>query len=80
MADPKRVLVAEDHPRTRQAWTELIASWGFKVEAAEDGQRAVELIGSFDPHILLLDLKLPLKDGLAVLAKFDNAASRSRPS
>ena len=69
MADPKRVLVAEDHPRTRQAWTELIASWGFKVEAAEDGQRAVELIGSFEPHIVLLDLKLPIKDGLGVLGE-----------
>jgi DNA-binding NtrC family response regulator len=69
MADAKRVLVAEDHPRTRQAWTELIASWGFKVEAAEDGQRAIELIGSFEPHILLLDLKLPIKDGLGVLGE-----------
>src|SRR5271169_422002 len=69
MADAKRVLVAEDHPRTRQAWTELIASWGFKVEAAEDGQRAIELIGSFEPHILLLDLKLPIKDGLGVLSE-----------
>jgi DNA-binding NtrC family response regulator len=69
MADAKRVLVAEDHPRTRQAWTELIASWGFEVEAAEDGQRAVELIGSFEPHILLLDLKLPIKDGLGVLGE-----------
>src|SRR5277367_29542 len=69
MADAKRVLVAEDHPRTRQAWTELIASWGFKVEAAEDGQRAVELIGSFEPHIVLLDLKLPIKDGLGVLGE-----------
>jgi len=69
MADAKRVLVAEDHPRTRQAWTELIASWGFKVEAAEDGQRAIELIGSFEPHIVLLDLKLPIKDGLEVLGE-----------
>jgi DNA-binding NtrC family response regulator len=69
MADAKRVLVAEDHPRTRQAWTELIASWGFKVEAAEDGQRAIELIGSFEPHIVLLDLKLPIKDGLGVLGE-----------
>jgi DNA-binding NtrC family response regulator len=69
MADAKRVLVAEDHPRTRLAWVELIASWGFKVEAAEDGQRAIELIGSFEPHILLLDLKLPIKDGLGVLSE-----------
>ena len=69
MADAKRVLVAEDHPRTRHAWVELIASWGFKVEAAEDGQRAIELIASFEPHILLLDLKLPIKDGLGVLGE-----------
>ena len=69
MADAKRVLVAEDHPRTRHAWVELIASWGFKVEAAEDGQRAIELIASFEPHILLLDLKLPVKDGLGVLSE-----------
>ena len=69
MADAKRVLVAEDHPRTRHAWAELIASWGFKVEAAEDGQRAIELIRSFEPHILLLDLKLPVKDGLEVLSE-----------
>jgi DNA-binding NtrC family response regulator len=69
MADAKRVLVAEDHPRTRHAWVELIASWGFKVEAAEDGQRAIELLASFEPHILLLDLKLPIKDGLGVLSE-----------
>jgi DNA-binding NtrC family response regulator len=69
MADAKRVLVAEDHPRTRHAWAELIASWGFKVEAAEDGGRAIELLGSFEPHILLLDLKLPVKDGLEVLGE-----------
>src|SRR5579871_4315573 len=69
MTDGKRVLVAEDHQRTRNAWAELISSWGFEVEAAEDGQRALELVGSFEPHILLLDLKLPLKDGLEVLGE-----------
>lgn len=69
MSDAKRVLVAEDHPRTRHAWAELIASWGFKVEAAEDGQRAVDLIATFEPHIVLLDLKLPIKDGLGVLGE-----------
>jgi len=69
MADAKRVLVAEDHARTRLAWAELISSWGFKVEAAEDGLRALELIASFEPHILLLDLKLPGKDGIGVLGE-----------
>jgi len=67
MTEPKRILVAEDHLRTRQAWTELIARWGFNVEAAEDGLRALDLLESFEPHILLLDLKMPGKDGVGVL-------------
>ena len=73
MADVKRVLVAEDHPRTREAWTELIASWGFEVKAAEDGRRTTELIGSFEPHVLLLDLRMPFKDGLEVLSEIRQA-------
>ena len=69
MTDAKRVLVAEDHPRTRRIWSELISSWGFQVETADDGARAIELLGSFEPHILLLDLRLPKRDGLEVLGE-----------
>ena len=69
MGNLYRILVAEDHQRTRFAWTELITSWGFVVEAAEDGRRATELIDSFEPHVLLLDLKMPFKDGLEVLGE-----------
>jgi DNA-binding NtrC family response regulator len=67
MADERRILVAEDDPATRRAWSELIDSWGYRVEAAADGEQALNLIESFSPHILLLDLRLPRKDGFAVL-------------
>jgi CheY-like chemotaxis protein len=69
MPAEKRILVAEDDLTTRQAWCELIASWGFRIEAAEDGKRALELVESYQPHILLLDLRLPQKDGLQVLSE-----------
>lgn len=67
MPSEKRILVVEDDLATREAWSELIASWGFRVEVAENGQRAIELVESFEPHILLLDLRLPQKDGIQVL-------------
>ena len=41
--------------------------WGFRGEIAEDGVRALELIRSFDPHILLSDLRMPRKGGLELL-------------
>ncbi len=67
----KRILVAEDDVATREAWRELIAAWGFRIEAAENGERALEMVGTFDPHILLLDLKLPKKDGVSVLKELN---------
>jgi DNA-binding response OmpR family regulator len=69
MPNEKRVLVAEDDVATSQAWCELIGAWGFRVEAAEDGKRAVEMVESWEPHILLLDLRLPQKDGIQVLSE-----------
>jgi DNA-binding NtrC family response regulator len=69
MPSEKRILVAEDDLATSQAWTELIAAWGFHVEVAEDGKRALELVESYEPHILLLDLRLPQKDGIQVLSE-----------
>src|SRR5215475_5150764 len=63
----KRILVVEDDPPTREAWRELIATWGFEVSTAHDGETALDLVASYDPHILLLDLRLPKKDGLSVL-------------
>jgi DNA-binding NtrC family response regulator len=67
MPREKRILVAEDDLATSQAWTELIAAWGFRVEVAEDGKRALELVQSYEPDILLLDLRLPQMDGIQVL-------------
>jgi two-component system response regulator AtoC len=69
MALEKRILVAEDDVATGRAWSELIASWGFAVAIAPDGRIALQLVESFDPHILLLDLRLPEKNGLEVLSE-----------
>jgi len=42
MPSKKRILVAEDDVATGQAWSELIATWGFDVRIADDGRRALE--------------------------------------
>jgi DNA-binding NtrC family response regulator len=62
-----KLLIVEDNADAREAWSTLISSWGYRVDNAEDGERALQLIESSDPQILLLDLRLPKKDGLAVL-------------
>ncbi len=72
----KRILVVEDDRTTRDAWSELIAAWGYKVETAENGEIALAEVGSYDPHILLLDLNLPKKNGLTVLQELNERGLR----
>jgi DNA-binding NtrC family response regulator len=62
-------IVVEDDSSTREAWRELIASWGMEVVTAEDGSAALDRVVSFNPDIMLLDLRLPRIDGLTVLRK-----------
>jgi DNA-binding NtrC family response regulator len=72
----KRILVAEDDTATHEEWRELLESWGYKVAAAEDGDRALDLIKTFDPHILLTDLKMPKRDGLQLLRDINDLGLR----
>ena len=67
MASEIRVLIAEDDVNTHEEWRESLEAWGFRGEIAEDGVRALELISTFDPQILLSDLRMPRKGGLELL-------------
>jgi DNA-binding NtrC family response regulator len=67
VANETRILVAEDDVSTHEEWSESLSAWGFRVETAEDGERAAELIKTFQPDILLTDLRMPRKDGLQLL-------------
>ena len=70
MASPtKRVLVVDDEETEREALRELLATWGFKAEAVEDGKRAVEMLRAFQPDIVVLDLGLPDTAGADVVRR-----------
>ncbi|MEU8268768.1 response regulator transcription factor [Sphaerisporangium sp. NPDC049002] len=64
-----RVLIADDHPVVRQGlrtFLELQDDLEIVGEAA-DGAEAVALVASLSPDVLLLDLKMPVLDGLGAL-------------
>jgi DNA-binding NtrC family response regulator len=65
--DRERVLVVEDDAATRIGLQQLIRGWGFAVDAAADGQEALEKLPAFAPGIILTDLVMPVMDGMALL-------------
>jgi DNA-binding NtrC family response regulator len=69
MAESKRILIAEDDPSVRGLLKELLLRWGFEVGEAVDGLQACKMIDTYRPDIMLLDIKMPKADGLAVLSE-----------
>jgi CheY-like chemotaxis protein/nitrogen-specific signal transduction histidine kinase len=63
------VLVAEDDPATRAMVRRTLEKEGWKVLAAEDGRRALEILETETIHAVLLDLMMPDVDGFAVAAR-----------
>ena len=64
-ADVATVLLVEDTEDNRQMMRRLLELSGFKVVEATNGKEAVEAAAEVQPNIILMDLSLPLVDGLA---------------
>jgi len=63
----KPILIVEDETITREALRDWLTDSGYKVETAEAGEEALEAIAEREFGFVILDLKLPGKDGIEVL-------------
>jgi CheY-like chemotaxis protein/nitrogen-specific signal transduction histidine kinase len=59
-----RVLIAEDHVLNQQVITELLVDFGVEVTLAQNGAQAVERASPLDFDLVLMDLQMPVMDGL----------------
>lgn len=58
-----RILVVEDKPENRQLLVELLTPVGFQVREATNGHEAIALFQSWSPHLIWMDIRMPLMDG-----------------
>ena len=61
---PQRVLVVDDSADMREMWRACLTHWGFAVEEAADGADAVRIARLNPPDLVLMDVWMPVKDGL----------------
>lgn len=68
-----KILVVEDEDRIRQFLQRGLTFEGYRVEAAADGQEALDLAREDPPDLVLLDIMLPGLDGVEVCRRLRSA-------
>lgn len=64
-----KILIVEDDPQILQIYEFKLGNSGFAVQTAINGEIGLELAKSFDPNLILLDLRMPVMSGDEMLAK-----------
>lgn len=58
-----RILVAEDNSTNRLLLNKLLSNLGFELREAEDGQAAIDLWQQWQPHLIFMDMHMPIING-----------------
>ncbi|MBM9466823.1 ANTAR domain-containing response regulator [Nakamurella leprariae] len=70
MTAPRRVLIAEDEALIRLDLAEMLSEEGFEVVGeAGDGEQAVAMAQELKPDLVIMDVKMPNKDGIDAAAE-----------
>ena len=63
----ERILVADDDRLTARFLHSLLSEKGYDVAVADDGEQALELVGTHHPDLILSDMVMPYLDGMDLL-------------
>src|SRR3712207_9460190 len=62
----RKILVVDDEPSLQKMLAHALEREGFQVQAAGDGEEALEAFRVYEPHLIILDIMLPKLDGTEV--------------
>jgi DNA-binding NtrC family response regulator len=64
-----KLLVVDDEANARRALAEILATEGYEVRTARDGQAALDVASEFSPELVVSDLRMPGMSGLELLTE-----------
>lgn len=59
-----KILIADDVPENIQVLGKILSSRGYDLAVAENGQSAVEMVDKVQPDVVLMDVMMPVMDGI----------------
>jgi CheY-like chemotaxis protein len=60
---PFRLLVVEDNTSSRELLIKLLTPFGFEMRSAVNGEEGVEMWQTWQPHLVWMDMRMPVMDG-----------------
>ncbi|MDM8544088.1 two-component regulator propeller domain-containing protein [Desulfococcaceae bacterium HSG9] len=73
-----RILIADDIESNRLLLLNMLALPGFEIRNAENGEEALKIQEEWDPHLILMDIRMPVMDGYEATGRIRNAESEIR--
>jgi CheY-like chemotaxis protein len=67
----KSVLIVEDEPELAEIYHTLLSQSGYNAMIAHNGKDALHSVSTQSPDLILLDLRMPIMDGVEFLKKYN---------
>lgn len=75
-----KILLVEDHPINQMLAIKVLEDWGLEVDLAENGQIACDMVGNKDYSLILMDISMPVMDGITATKNIRSGKYSTNPN